>query len=962
MQFEDLEMRQITNAALSVSPLMDLPLPETGQMNPRGINPRGQLAKAVERLQGEILASNFVGVKVVKVRALTCRTLSATEVASGDQKVFYSLALERAGLLGRVIAVLRISDAGSKAEVALESKEVISSPQEILLWFVCKYCSWPDGQPHAEISYGVWGTFTIFMVGTTGDIATGFIAGAAALVFMLIATVMRTQKTRELDRSLASISKNLKDIYRRVGFKPLGNDRPVILESVAAKSTVPSLIQELEKEPWSGKAEEPKRNYEELDGENIGPSVEDSVPEPSRAPAQENSFIRGRQLISFDEARRRAERDLEPWDFGLNWGGLQIPSKIADKHFCIVGASGSGKTMLLRLLMQSAFPRIGAVEKTKDFSSTNEVETEKPSWEKPSWEEPSWEEPSWEEPSWEEPSWEETSSEEPSSVDIPLSDNKVKHRALVYDAKKDILSILHGMEDVKCPIVTLNPLDKRCAAWNMAEDIKDPGSAQQIALLLIPENSNASQPFFDNAARAVLEGVFKALMVRKKEKWDFRDVLLAIDDLDDLIEILQGQSETEKLVQKYSLNAATAGNLLPLSILAQLSACMNRYITVAATWHRAQRKISLRHWLDNEYILVLGNSETQRSAIDPINRVIFQRVTELILDNPENRLDSSRTWIFLDELREAGKLEGLGRLINKSRSKGACVVLGFQDIEGMREAFTEKLGNEIAGMPASKAILRLDNPLTAKWASEIFGEFEAFEEKESRSVGIGESSSKSSSLGSGTNTGSGTGARELSGILSHTTSDSYNDSTSETASASESKNRSQSINRERVQRAALLPAEFLALPASTRRDGLFGYFVGGDIGAYQAYFSGKSLEEQLNKPKLDVDDWQPCDPESQYLQPWSASERAELKLSPPKGTQSSLARSSAPEAQSSAKIDLKPKPVKVPAKKKAQETMSKGPATKKPKPEAKLPDVGRRKARKTSEIDFSDFKSVVEIE
>ncbi len=93
---------------------------------------------------------------------------------------------------------------------------------------------------------------------------------------------------------------------------------------------------------------------------------------------------------------------------------------------------------------------------------------------------------------------------------------------------------------------------------------------------------------------------------------------------------------------------------------------MTPYESIAAMWDLAidaGRKISLSDWASHRgkdnCVLILGNNERARAAIDRINQVIFKRVSELLLDQPEDRTGSRRSWLFLDEIGEAGKLEGL---------------------------------------------------------------------------------------------------------------------------------------------------------------------------------------------------------------------------------------------------------------------------------------------------------------
>ena len=86
-------------------------------------------------------------------------------------------------------------------------------------------------------------------------------------------------------------------------------------------------------------------------------------------------------------------------------------------------------------------------------------------------------------------------------------------RALVYDAKQDMPSLLAGMH-VSAPLHLLNPLDARANAWDMAEDVTSPAAALQAATLLIPKAAHDANPFFSNAARHLLQGVLLALILK----------------------------------------------------------------------------------------------------------------------------------------------------------------------------------------------------------------------------------------------------------------------------------------------------------------------------------------------------------------------------------------------------------------------------------------------------------------
>ncbi len=314
--------------------------------------------------------------------------------------------------------------------------------------------------------------------------------------------------------------------------------------------------------------------------------------------------LRGRRL----RAARAVHESLPVDPHGFRWGACVLPHRLAYGHLAVVGATGSGKTLLQRLLMQSVLPRIG---------------------------------------------------------------HGLDQRALIYDPKQDLCSMLAGMK-LSAPLHLLNPLDARGVAWDMAADVTSPAAALQAATLLIPKAAHDANPFFSNAARHLLHGVLVALILLAPKRWTLRHVLLITRTETLLRQILARMEATRHLLQ-YCEHAATFQNILS-TVLTRLAP----YEIIAAAWDRTERRVSLRRWLATESILILGNDEDNRAALDTINQLIFKRLSELILAQPEREPASERTtWLLLDEIREAGRLDGLSALLTKGRSKGAAVLLGF---------------------------------------------------------------------------------------------------------------------------------------------------------------------------------------------------------------------------------------------------------------------------------------------
>ena len=193
----------------------------------------------------------------------------------------------------------------------------------------------------------------------------------------------------------------------------------------------------------------------------------------------------------------------------------------------------------------------------------------------------------------------------------------------------------------------------------MAADITSPAAALQAATLLVPKAQQDANPFFSNAARHLMSAALLA------------------------------QTEFTRPLLQYGEHPATFQNILS-TLLTRIAP----FEIIAAAWDRAEHKLSLRAALEQEAILILANDEDNRAAIDTIKQLLFKRLSELVLAREGRPEDSPRaTWLFLDEVRQAARLDGLSALITKGRSKGAVVLLGFQGIEVYgREAANELVG------------------------------------------------------------------------------------------------------------------------------------------------------------------------------------------------------------------------------------------------------------------------------
>jgi hypothetical protein len=399
-----------------------------------------------------------------------------------------------------------------------------------------------------------------------------------------------------------------------------------------------------------------------------------------KAKGSQSPVIRGTLVNTFEEASNRSRslladvsrcRPPQEKRYLIRWAGIDLPGDI-ESHFGIVGINGSGKTVALQALMRSVIPTI--------------------------------------------------------------RDNDVKataRRALVFDPENKFIPLLQelaGKENVH----VLNPFDRRSRPWDLSKDIDDLATAQEMASIFISEQKSDSQPFWQRTARGILSAVLKALHLKAKGKWTLRHVFHIVTNEKRLSGVLRATDQTQGLIELLRPTKQTLFN-----VLAELRSHMDMLEIVAALWDNSAvvlgiKPFTLKEWLKEEGVLVFGRPTQLEDTVLALNRVLVKRMSQLIRaplvrepgTSETNPIEvRGRTWIFLDELRNIGNLPGIEKLLTEGRSRGARVAITFQDIDGLREVYGDRVAEEIANQCDTMSYLR-SRGTTAKWAAERLGRSE----------------------------------------------------------------------------------------------------------------------------------------------------------------------------------------------------------------------------------------------
>jgi energy-coupling factor transporter ATP-binding protein EcfA2 len=283
------------------------------------------------------------------------------------------------------------------------------------------------------------------------------------------------------------------------------------------------------------------------------------------------------------------------------WGGLWYPFEAAVKGLLIVGATGSGKTTLIRLFEQSVLPRIS---RARD------------------------------------------------------------QRAVVYDSADDYLPRLSGMgidvSEERGLVKNLNPYDQRAWAVNLGGEIQDYRTIDEIAVALIPPQT-AGDPFWSNSARSLVKGRMKADVARGKEI-DFYEICEDMRSFDRMRQTLEDSVETRHLVQKI-LDKGKVTESIDVTLYSYMEPYEPIFAIWKRI--PPNRRLSLTKWVTDKKgsILVLGRAK-EGTAHYAINQLIWRRLEQLItMHLTEN--SRRRIYLIVDEIRQAkfpvGSIATVGR-------------------------------------------------------------------------------------------------------------------------------------------------------------------------------------------------------------------------------------------------------------------------------------------------------------
>lgn len=296
--------------------------------------------------------------------------------------------------------------------------------------------------------------------------------------------------------------------------------------------------------------------------------------------------------------------------------------------------------------------------------------------------------------------------------------------AVVYDFKGEYVEKFYrpGVDHIA------NPLDERGVKWNIFDDIENIPDISAVTGSLIPQGGG-EEHFWCAAAQDVLRGVISGLNPQGKSNNEdlWKALSSKIQNIAKLCDSTDQGAAGFKYIEDVSSKQALIVGAVLMSYVSWLEFACNG------------SGFSLRKWLDDpkgSFLFITGRPEVE-NTLRPYISLLIDLLGKRFLSISEDR--KRRIYFVLDEFGNLQKLPTIKRLLTAGGSKGATVLLGFQDFAAIAKTYGREDAETILNSCGTSLVLKLSDESTARIFSGRFGETQDWEVTETRSRGEGRS-------------------------------------------------------------------------------------------------------------------------------------------------------------------------------------------------------------------------------
>ena len=300
-----------------------------------------------------------------------------------------------------------------------------------------------------------------------------------------------------------------------------------------------------------------------------------------------------------------------------------------------------------------------------------------------------------------------------------------RETAVVYDPGMDYVTTFYRPERGD---IILNPGDARSPYWNIGTEVLDPTEALTLSAALFPVNQHEANPFFTNSARAI----FAFLLERRPTT---EHITRWITKEDELERLLAGSAHEASIGREAP--AQRTGVLASLSSVASSLQLCPKATDCIGAWSAAEWEKTRTGW-----IFITSTPET-RARLLPLHSLWLDTLILRLMSGGRHR---PKTWLMVDELATLNRLPQMHTALTEGRKSNLAVVVGFQGKGQFEARYGRGDATTMLSQPATKIVLRTEDPESAKWASDLFGLVETERLNPSRQDGWAKAGTRSYAL------------------------------------------------------------------------------------------------------------------------------------------------------------------------------------------------------------------------
>lgn len=275
----------------------------------------------------------------------------------------------------------------------------------------------------------------------------------------------------------------------------------------------------------------------------------------------------------------------------------------------------------------------------------------------------------------------------------------------------------------------LNPLDARCAAWDLWKECLTQPDFDNTANTLIPMGTK-EDPFWQGSGRTIFAEA--AYLMRNDPNRSYSklvDTLLSIkiEKLRTFLRISPAANLVEEKIEKtaISIRAVLTNYVKAIRYLQGIE--HNGEPFTIRDWMRGVREDQKNGWL-----FISSNADTHAS-LKPVISMWLSIAIRGLLAMGENR--NRRVWFFCDELPTLHKLPDLVEILPEARKFGGCYVFGIQSYAQLEDIYGEKAAATLFDVMNTRAFFRSPSHKIAEFAAGEIGEKEHLKASEQYSYG-----------------------------------------------------------------------------------------------------------------------------------------------------------------------------------------------------------------------------------